>query len=82
MIKVAYGLDQPIPVQYGLWLRSMVLGDWGYSFRTGRPVMQEVAERLPRTLELGGLAMLISLAVALPLGALSPPSGAASSTMP
>jgi peptide/nickel transport system permease protein len=70
-IKVAYGLDRPIPVQYGLWLKSMVVGDWGYSFRTGRPVMQEIAERLPRTLELGGLAMLISLAVALPLGALS-----------
>jgi peptide/nickel transport system permease protein len=49
----------------------MVLGDWGYSIRTGRPVLQEVTERVGPTLELGGLAMLISLAVALPLGTVS-----------
>lgn len=70
-IRKAYGLDQPVPVQYVLWLKSMVLGDWGYSIRTGRPVLQEVMERIGPTLELGGLAMLVSLAVALPLGTVS-----------
>ncbi|RYG93720.1 MAG: ABC transporter permease, partial [Alphaproteobacteria bacterium] len=37
-IAKAYGLDQPVPVQYVLWLKSMIVGDWGYSIRTGRPV--------------------------------------------
>ena len=36
-IAKAYGLDQPVPVQYLLWLKSMLLGDWGYSIRTGSP---------------------------------------------
>ena len=38
-IAKAYGLDQPVPVQYLLWFKSMLLGDWGYSIRTGQPVL-------------------------------------------
>ncbi len=67
-IAAAYGLDRPLPVQYGLWLKATLLGDWGYSIRTGRPVIREIAERLGPTLELGGLALMLALAVALPLG--------------
>jgi peptide/nickel transport system permease protein len=37
-IAKAYGLDKPVPVQYVMWLKAMVTGDWGYSIRTGRPV--------------------------------------------
>ncbi len=70
-IRHAYGLDRPLPTQYLLWLRSMVVGDWGYSIRTGRPVVTEIAERLPATLLLGGSAILISLVVALPVGLLT-----------
>ena len=67
----AYGLDQPVPVQYLLWLKSMLVGDWGYSIRTGRPVLTEIVLRLGPTLELGGLSLLISLLVAIPLGIIS-----------
>ncbi|MGV8853927.1 MAG: ABC transporter permease [Devosia sp.] len=70
-IAAAYGLDQPVPVQYFLWLKSMVVGDWGYSIRTGRPVLTEIVLRLGPTLELGGLALLLSLAIAIPLGIIS-----------
>lgn len=70
-IAKAYGLDQPVPVQYVLWLKSMLVGDWGYSIRTGRPVLGEILLRLSPTLELGGLALLISLVVAIPLGIVS-----------
>ncbi len=68
-IAKAYGLDQPVHVQYVLWLRSMVIGDWGYSIRT-RPVLTDIVERLPPTLELGGLALVVSLLLAVPLGVL------------
>lgn len=70
-IARAYGLDQPVPVQYFLWLKSMLVGDWGYSIRTGRPVLTEIVLRLGPTLELGGLSLLISLAIAIPLGIIS-----------
>ncbi|AKR54649.1 diguanylate cyclase [Devosia sp. H5989] len=70
-IAQAYGLDQPVPVQYFLWLKAMVVGDWGYSIRTGRPVLTEIALRLGPTLQLGGLALLLSLCIAIPLGVLS-----------
>ncbi|MBI1775930.1 MAG: ABC transporter permease [Proteobacteria bacterium] len=67
-IRTAYGLDRPIWAQYALWFGSMLRGDWGYSIRTGRPVFQDVVERLGPTFELGGLSLAISLSLALPLG--------------
>ncbi len=67
-IAVAYGLDRPLPVQYVKWLGAMLTGDWGFSIRTGRPVIREVADRLGPTLQLGGLSMLISFFVAAPMG--------------
>ncbi len=70
-IAIAYGLNKPLPVQYVLWLKSMLVGDWGYSIRTGRPVLKEIVERLGPTLELGGLSMLLAFCVALPLGVIS-----------
>ncbi|HEY8596182.1 MAG TPA: ABC transporter permease [Devosiaceae bacterium] len=70
-IKEAYGLDKPVPVQYAMWLKAMVAGNWGYSIRTGRPVLQMILERIGPTLELGGLALGLSLLVAIPLGIVS-----------
>ncbi len=67
-IKVAYGLDQPLPVQYLKWVKSMAQGVWGYSIRSGRPVTEEISERLPATLLLGGSALALSMALALPIG--------------
>lgn len=70
-IKEAYALDKPVPVQYVMWLKAMLVGNWGYSIRTGRPVFEMIMERLGPTLELGGLALLISLIIAIPLGIIS-----------
>ncbi len=70
-IAARYGLDQPVPVQYFMWLKAIVVGDWGYSIRTGRPVLDEILLRLGPTLQLGGLAMAISLVIAIPVGMIS-----------
>jgi peptide/nickel transport system permease protein len=70
-IRSAYGLDQPLPVQYLRWVVAMARGVWGYSIRTGRPVTTEIAERLPASLLLGGTALALSALVALPVGIFS-----------
>lgn len=62
------GLDKPIPVQFGIYIRDVLQGDLGTSIRFNRPVTQLVAERLPVTLELGFFALLLACAVGVPLG--------------
>src|SRR6266545_3347108 len=70
-LRAYFGLDQPLPVQYWTWLSSLLRGDAGYSIRTGRPVIVEIAERLPVTLELAAAATLIAVFIGTPLGLLS-----------
>ncbi|MEP6694447.1 MAG: ABC transporter permease [Chloroflexota bacterium] len=70
-LRAFFGLDQPLYQQYWNWLTSLLRGDFGYSIRTGRPVLVEIAERLPATLELAMAATLIAVVVGLPLGLLS-----------
>lgn len=70
-LRVAMGLDAPVPVQYGRWVAGFVRGDWGYSYADGRPVLERVAERLPATVELVGASTLLALLVALPAGILA-----------
>ncbi len=70
-LRAYFGLDQPLPVQYWNWLTSLLHGDAGYSIRTGRPVLVEITERLPATLELAAAATLIAVGIGLPLGLLS-----------
>jgi peptide/nickel transport system permease protein len=62
------GLDRPLPVQYALFLRNAVVGDFGDSFKTRRPALAMVAERLPKSLLLGATAFVVSLLVAVPTG--------------
>src|SRR5262249_56926332 len=64
--REAYGLNQPLVVQYGIWLGKLAQGDWGASILTGRPVLHDVLIRLPVTLELIVLSMAVALAIALP----------------
>lgn len=78
MDKVAYeamrrelGLDRPIPVQYALWLGRALQGDLGRSVRTREPVWESMRARFPITLQLAVMAMLIALAISLPIGILS-----------
>jgi peptide/nickel transport system permease protein len=71
LVKV-YNLDKPLWQQYWLWLSSLVRLDFGRSFSPhGRPVLSMIAERLPITLLLNIVEMLIIVATAIPIGALS-----------
>jgi len=65
------GLAAPAPVRYGRWLWRVTHGDLGRSYRTRGPVLVELGDRLPATLQLASVTMLLALLTALPLGALS-----------
>jgi peptide/nickel transport system permease protein len=65
------GFNRPAYVQYTDWLGRLVRGDWGRSFRTGQPVLEAILARLPVSLELGFLSLLLALALALGLGILA-----------
>jgi peptide/nickel transport system permease protein len=65
------GLDQPLPVQYVKWLGRVVRGDFGDSLYAHVPVIDLIAERLPLTLELTLVSMVLSVAVGIPFGVLS-----------
>lgn len=65
------GLDQPIIVQYFHFVSSVMQGDFGRSFVFNRPAMDVILERLPATLELAGMAFIISLVLGIPLGLLA-----------
>ncbi|MGW9229544.1 ABC transporter permease [Pseudorhizobium sp. NPDC055634] len=62
------GLDQPLPVRYLTWLGGVLAGDLGVSYTYGVPVAGLIAERLAVTLPLAFMAILISLAIAIPAG--------------
>jgi len=66
-----YGLDKSLPEQYGLWLGAAVQGDFGYSVRSGQPVLSEILKRYPLTMELAFVAMLIALTIGIPIGLVS-----------
>lgn len=71
-VREEYRLDDPIVVQYGVWVSKVVRGDFGESARlTSIPVRQLLSERIPPTLELTFLAMAVSLAISIPAGLLS-----------
>lgn len=67
-LRAKLGLDQPIPVQYAKWLGSVLRGDLGRSIRSNQPVGEAIAERLPVTVELAILSIVISLSIAIPAG--------------
>lgn len=70
-IRENMGLDKPIFVQYGLFLKDALRGDLGDSIVTGRPVTTELLTRLPATFELVAFAMLIAILVGIPVGVIS-----------
>ena len=68
-IKAAYGLDKPWYIQYFFWLKELVVhGSLGTSFVDHRPVIAKVWEKLPITVEMVGLALVLTLVIALPIG--------------
>jgi peptide/nickel transport system permease protein len=64
----ALGLDRPALAQYGIFLKGAFTGDLGKSFVFGRPALEVILERMPATLELAFLAMVISVGLGIPLG--------------
>jgi peptide/nickel transport system permease protein len=70
-VRENMGLDKPIFVQYGLFLKDALRGDLGDSIVTGRPVTTELMVRLPATFELTAFAMLLAVLVGVPVGVIS-----------
>lgn len=70
-LEKEYGLDQPIYVQYGLWLEKIAQGDFGKSLATRRPVATELLERIPATIYLALAGIGLSLLIAIPLGTIA-----------
>jgi len=70
-IRQRYRLDDPIPVQYVAWLGQLARGDLGRSLRTNERVLDLIAAKLPVTVELAVLSMLVAVAIALPVGVLA-----------
>ncbi|MDH3604511.1 MAG: ABC transporter permease, partial [Candidatus Tectomicrobia bacterium] len=70
-LRQELGTDKPIYVQYGHWLWGLVRGELGMSMFYRTPIIEELGPRIPATFELALLAMLMSVVVAVPLGAIS-----------
>src|SRR6266498_3067364 len=66
-VRHHYGLDQPLPVQYVKWLGLAVQGDLGRDQRE-LPVAKTIVDRLPTTLELAGLSILVGILIGIPAG--------------
>ncbi|MEY8827180.1 ABC transporter permease [Sedimentitalea sp. XS_ASV28] len=67
-LRERLGLDQPLALQYFDFLRGVLVGDWGVSLVSGRPVIQEIAKVLPATLELTLASLVLGAVVGIPLG--------------
>ena len=67
-LRLQFGLDDPVPVRYLRWFTSMMKGDWGFSFVSRVNVSALIMQRLPTTLWVLGLAQILGLLVALPVG--------------
>jgi peptide/nickel transport system permease protein len=70
-IRAQYRLDQPLPVQYAAWAWGVLHGDLGESMRIRRPVLELVLEKLPVTLQLASMAMVVALVIGVGAGILS-----------
>src|SRR5215831_11976566 len=70
-LRHEYGLDQPWPVQYGLWLWNLLHGNFGRSMIDGAPVTSHLLERLPNTLELTLTAIALAVLFSIPVGIVS-----------
>lgn len=67
-LRERLGLNDPIPIQFVNWVKNALRGEFGRSYRMGKPVGELIAERLPATLELVALSAVIALVVGVPMG--------------
>jgi peptide/nickel transport system permease protein len=70
-LRAKLHLDEPLPVRYLYWINGVLHGDLGESLRMQKPVLALILEKLPVTLELAGMAILIALAIGIPAGIIS-----------
>ena len=70
-MKAALGLDQPLLVQYGIYMRNVVQGDLGRSTVTKEPILEEFLDRFPATLELSVCAMIFAVLIGIPAGVIA-----------
>ena len=70
-LREKYSLNDPIPIQYISWLGNVLQGDLGTSFRSNMPVLDLIAQKLPVTIQLALMAMVIALLIGIPAGILS-----------
>lgn len=70
-LEARYGFNDPAPLRYVKWLGNTLRGDWGNSYVSKRPALQEIGERLPNTMLLMGVMLAVTLLIAVPLGILS-----------
>jgi peptide/nickel transport system permease protein len=70
-IRHALGLDQPWYIRYVLWMKGMFTGDFGISFMSHLPVIELIAQRLPNTLAVVGVAYVVGVALGIPVGLVS-----------
>jgi ABC-type dipeptide/oligopeptide/nickel transport system permease component len=70
-VRVSLGLDKPLPIQFVRYVNDLVHGNLGNSLSTGRPVVTEIASRLPASAELTLLGLILSMVIAVPLGILA-----------
>jgi len=70
-LREQWGLNDPIPVQYGRWLGNVFRGDFGYSYFQRRPVATIIGEALPNTLRLSIFVIALSYSIAIPIGIIS-----------
>jgi len=69
-IKIVFGLDQPVHIQYWKWATNLLMGNWGTTFFGGRPVFWVIVERAPATLILAGLSLSIAMIIGTGIGVL------------
>jgi len=65
------GLDQPLPVQYVIYLKQLVQGNWGVSYHSNRPVIEDIQQYFSATFELTFVALILAILVGVPLGVIS-----------
>ena len=66
--RAQYGLDRPLHVQYGIWMKNLLSLEFGESFKDNQPVWSKIVERLPVTIKLNALSILLVYLIAIPLG--------------
>jgi peptide/nickel transport system permease protein len=70
-VREEFGLNKPLPVQYGIWISKVLQGDLGFSYLSKLPVIDLLGQRIPATLQLTIAAMLLTICIAIPAGVLA-----------